>query len=208
VLWLAFFSNTLSFSINFHSSSIIETLKAAEGTCVLYFYFDFRDDRKQSVAALLSSLVFQLSTTSSELYTILLDNRKKRVSSLTPTTSFLLQCLEAMIRACKELFVVIDAIDECHEPQMRRELFSVLNKLVDLKVDGVRYLVTTRDEPDIRAAMASLATHQLFLGDVQEHRSDLAMYIRQTLEDPFYFPWPEEIKTRAEASLNARADGM
>jgi len=196
--------------IDLSSFVIIERLLADQSLSVpvVHFYFDFRKDQNQTVLALLSSLVFQLSTRSPALNQILLATRKKYSSALAPTSTILSHCLESLLRACNGAFIIIDAIDECHELGLHQELFSALQSILRLEINNIRILVTSRNEPEIRAVMEPLATHQIFLQDIQGHHADLSSYIRHCLSEPFYYSWPEEVKRHAESFLISRASGM
>ena len=76
VIWFVFFYSLLAFycSLFFASSSIIQDIMAECETgyaIMAYFYFDFKDLKKQTCRDLLLSLVSQLSTCSSSCCNVL-----------------------------------------------------------------------------------------------------------------------------------------
>jgi hypothetical protein len=81
-----------------------------------YFYFDFKDLKKQTCRDLLLSLVSQLSTRSSPFCEIL--HRVYQVhdeGTRQPSDDTLKECLKQMLRLPGRgpIFIVLDALDEC-----------------------------------------------------------------------------------------------
>jgi hypothetical protein len=205
------------------SSCIIDILAANSSSelCVAYFYFDFKDEKKKSLSGLLSSLVFQLSASSRECFDIL-RNARARVQKmnnntfskihahahLRPTDDMLIEYLEAMLRASSEIFIVLDALDECPEVKRASDVFPFLQRLVALEIRGVHILVTSRPESDIRRHMNQIASHCLDLHTMHEHSTDLALYISHELSLEIYADWPQHVRLHAEKMLFEKARGM
>ncbi|KAI0030114.1 hypothetical protein K488DRAFT_72460 [Vararia minispora EC-137] len=192
------------------SSCIIEALSSETEATVLYFYFDFKETKKQTIIGLLSSLVFQLGTLSPQCHNILRTTRKEHRSRLKPNKDILFSCLENMLRVSSKIFVVIDALDECPEPDRYRGngLFPTLRRLRNLGIDGLHLLMTSRPEHDIKEFMSGLYTHSLDIHSASGHAGDLARYIDQELLHPSYSKWPHHIKSLAKEILNSKANSM
>ncbi|KAI0026802.1 hypothetical protein K488DRAFT_75064 [Vararia minispora EC-137] len=148
------------------SSCIIEALSSETEATVLYFYFDFKESKKQTVIGLLSSLVFRLATLSPQCHSILRTTHKEHCSHLKPNKDILFSCLENMLRVPSKTFIVIDALDECPEPDRYKGLFPILRRLHNLGINGLHLLMTSRPEHDIKQFMTSTSTRQKAMREI------------------------------------------
>ena len=81
-----------------------------------YYYFDFRDVKKQDCYGFLSSLVLQLSAESDSCYNILFKLYSDNTRGIRkPTISALKKCLTDMLSLPEQgpFYIIIDALDEC-----------------------------------------------------------------------------------------------
>src|SRR5258708_32056885 len=135
----------------------IEDMRTAGLAMMAYYYFDFRDIKKQDRYGLLSSLVSQLSAESdscnqvlSQLYSGHAGGTRK------PTTSMLTKCLKDMLNLPGQgpIYVIVDALDECPNffgrPSAREEVLELIEELVNLKLPNLHLCVASRPEMDIR----------------------------------------------------------
>ncbi|KAJ7286557.1 hypothetical protein C8J57DRAFT_1708816 [Mycena rebaudengoi] len=84
-----------------------------------YFYFDFRDDKKQLVDTMLRSVVFQLSGQSLNPYAALNSQYEKLSQGQTlPTTQELLNILDGLLLEFHSTYIVLDALDECRDTDL------------------------------------------------------------------------------------------
>jgi len=122
----------------------IEVRHAAGLATVAYYYFDFRDAKKQDCYGLLSSLISQLSAESDSCYNVLsqlysANNRGTR----TPNISALKNCLMSMLSLPGQglIYIIVDALDECpnfsRTPAAREKVLELIEELVDLKLPNV-----------------------------------------------------------------------
>ncbi|KAJ7286590.1 hypothetical protein C8J57DRAFT_1664818 [Mycena rebaudengoi] len=107
------------------SSTVIRKLlhdrpPSDHGTAAMgYFYFDFRDDKKQLVDTMLCSLVFQLSGQSLNPYAALNSQYEKLSRGQTfPTTQELLNILDELLLEFHRTNIVLDALDECRDTDL------------------------------------------------------------------------------------------
>src|SRR6266576_3798195 len=143
----------------------IQCMHAAGLATLAYYYFDFRDVKKQDLYGLLSSLLSQLSAESDSYYEVLsklyVDNAG---GTRKPTRSALSECLKDMLNLPGQgkIFLVIDAIDECPNfsgtPSAREEVLELIEELVEFELSNVHLCVTTRPEIDIRAVLEPLTS--------------------------------------------------
>ena len=194
----------------------IEGLHAAGLATMAYYYFDFRDVKKQDLYGLLSSLILQLSTDSDSCYDILsrlyLDNAR---GIRKPTISALKKCLTDMLSLPGQAptYIIVDALDECPNssgtPSAREEVLNLINELVDLKLPNVHLCVASRPEMDIRMALEPLASLKISLHDQVGQKEDIIEYIKSVVRsDRSMRRWTEEDKQLVIDTLSDGADGM
>jgi hypothetical protein len=183
-----------------------------------YFYFDFKDLRKQTCHDLLLSLVTQLSTDSSPCCDIL--HRVYKVhkdGAQQPSDDTLKECLKEMLRllAQGQVFLVLDALDECPDssglPPPRSEVLQFVKELVDLRLRGLYICATSRPEIDIRAVLQPLAFRSVSLHDESGQKSDISDYVRSVVNSSpstAMRRWRADDKNLVIETLTERADGM
>ena len=183
-----------------------------------YFYFDFKDLRKQTCHDLLRSLVFQLTTDSSPCCDILHRVYKAhKDGTQQPSDVTLKECLKEMLRllALGQVFLVLDALDECPYssglPPPRSEVLQLVKELVDLRLPGLYICATSRPEVDIRAVLQPLAFRSVSLHDESGQKADIADYVRSVVNSPTSAAmrrWRAYDKELVIETLTERADGM
>ena len=191
-------------------------MKAAGLATMIYYYFDFRDLKKQDVYGLLSSLISQLSAESDSCYDILsrlyLDHgrgvRKPDIDALTRCTKDMLS-----LSGQSPIYVVVDGLDECPNlsgtPSAREEVLDLIEELVDLKLPNVHLCVASRPEMDIRTVLEPLTSLQVSLHDESGQKKDIIAYIKSVVRsDRSMRRWRVEDKQLVIDSLSNRADGM
>ena len=161
-----------SFKLSASSSIIhqVEHLREAGLALTAYFYFDFRDSKKQEATGLLTSIVTQLSAKSDACHNTLFSLYSNYdAGSLRPGDDALLSCLETMLKTEGRpiVYIIIDGVDECPNDSgvnsPREWVLDLMNKLVELHLPNVRICATSRPEADIRAVLASSASHTVSL---------------------------------------------
>jgi len=139
---------------------------AAGLATMAYYYFDFRDVKKQDCYGLLSSLVSQLSADSDSCYDILsqlyLDHSR---GTRKPSISALKKCMTEMLGLPGQgpIYIIIDGVDECPNfpgmPSDREKVLKLIDELVNLKLPNVHLCVAGRPEMDIRIVLEQLTGH-------------------------------------------------
>ena len=201
------------------SSAIIQDvqdMQAAGLAMMAYYYFDFRDVKKQDRYGLLSSFLSQLSAESDSYYEALsqlyIDNGG---GTRKPTRSALLKCLKDMLSlpGRGEIFLIIDALDECPNfsgtPSAREEVLELIEELVDLELPNVHVCVTSRPEIDIRTVLEPLTSLKISLHDEIGQKEDILEYIKSVVgSDRRMRKWIEEDRQLVIDTLSDKADGM
>jgi hypothetical protein len=203
------------------SSSVIQDIMAVcetGSTIMAYFYFDFKDLKKQTCHDLLLSLVSQLSTRSSSCCDILhLVYEVHDKGTRQPSDDILKECLKQMLTLQNQgpIFIVLDALDECPDtsglPPPRSEVLQLVKELVDLRLRGLHICATSRPEVDIRAVLEPLAFRSVSLQDESGQKADISDYIRSVVNSSPSIAmrrWRADDKNMVIKMLTERADGM
>lgn len=175
-------------------------------TAYALFYFSFSDDRKQSDIDLLRSLVAQLSQREPGLSILrqLYENTSRSAPGLDDLEKTLLAC----IGSYEQVFVLMDALDECPDEHNHRE--NVLNLIQRLtsKAANLKIFATSREVSTILEAMKILGCESFGI-DIQAVNSDIQMYVSTQLSsDRNFNKFDPVTRNVIEETLVAKADGM
>jgi hypothetical protein len=183
-----------------------------------FFFFDFKDIRKQDARALLSSFIVQLGSRSPAFHDILYDFYSTHYNgSQQPSTDSLMKCLEDMLEAPGgvPIYLILDALDECPNtsgiPSSLYQVLSVVKKLVKLNPPNLHLCITSRPEVEIRASLEPLTSTSncISLHDQSGQRIDIHNFIRAVVySDENMRRWRDEDKQLVIETLSERADGM
>jgi hypothetical protein len=206
--------------IKFLSSSAIiqdiEGMRAAGLATMAYYYFDFRDDKKQDCYGLLSSLLSQLSAKSDSCSDVLSQLHSNHACGTgKPTTSALTKCMKDMLSLPGQgrIYIIIDALDECPDvsgtPSAREEVLELVEELAGLKLSNVHLCVASRPEIDIRKSLEHLEPLQISLHDESGQKDDIIEYIKSVVHsDRKMRSWRDDDKQLVTEVLSEKADGM
>jgi hypothetical protein len=191
-------------------------MHAAGSATMAYYYFDFRDIKKQDCYGLLSSLILQLSAESDSCYTILSQFYSDHGRGIRkPVIDALKKCLTNMLSQPGKAptYILIDAVDECPNfsgmPSAREEVLGLIEEIVDLKLPNMHLCVASRPEMDIRMVLEPLTSLKISLHDESGQKEDIIQYIKSVIHsDRSMRRWKEEDKQLVVDALSDRADGM
>ncbi|KAJ7608285.1 ankyrin repeat-containing domain protein [Mycena polygramma] len=91
-----------------------------------YFYFDFRDEKKQLPENMLRSIIMQLSEQSPNPYSVLNEQFKSCHGQVFPPYGDLLAMLDTILSQFTGAYIVLDALDECSEHDQLVQFISTL----------------------------------------------------------------------------------
>ncbi|KAH7088079.1 ankyrin repeat-containing domain protein [Paraphoma chrysanthemicola] len=198
----------------FLSCTIIEHLRhhceAKTTSGLAYFYFDFRDAQKKNIGSMLRCLLRQLlqqlkevSPTLDALMSSFIDQRSQ------PSTPDLLEMLRHTIAGFQDVYVVLDALDECKH---RKDFLEVLATVYSWQPRRPHLLVTSRKERDIEDILAHFINKQATISlQNEEVDRDIQHYVQQRLsDDPSLAKWRKDasIVQQIESALMNGAHGM
>ncbi len=191
-------------------------MHAAGLATMAYYYFDFRDIRKQDCYGLLSSLVSQLSADSDACYNVLSKLYSENIDGTRkPDVDALKECMTDMLslRGQGPIYIIIDAIDECPNfpgrPSAREEVLELIKELVNLELPSVHLCVASRPEMDIRTVLEPLTTLKISLHDEIGQKDDIIEYIKSVVRSDWSMRrWREEDQNLVVETLSNKANGM
>jgi hypothetical protein len=190
----------------------------AGNASMAYFYFDFRDVKKQGLRDLLPSLLTQLSASSVPRYNILSDLYLAHgEGTKQPSDSILAECLKKMLTLSDQrpTYLIIDALDESSNasgiPSPRERVLNLLKELVELHLPNLHICATSRPEIDIRDVLEPLTTRRVSLHDQTGQKRDIVDYVKSVVystSEPIMRRWKTQDKELVIEVLSDRADGM
>jgi hypothetical protein len=194
----------------------VDEMHAAGLATMAYYYFDFRDVKKQDCYGLLASLISQLSVESDSCFSFLsqlYSNHGRGIRK--PDIDALKKCLTDMLSLPGQapIYIIVDAVDECPNlsgtPSAREEVLGLVEELVDLKLQNVHLCVASRPEIDIRVVLDPLTSLKISLHDESGQKEDIIKYIKFVVRsDRTMRRWREEDQTLVIDTLSQNADGM
>ena len=181
-----------------------------------YYYFDFRDVKKQDGYGLLSSIILQLSAESDSCFNILSQLYSDNSRGIRkPDFDALKKCMMDMLSLPGQgpIYLIVDALDECPNfsgtPSAREEVLELIEELVDLKLSNVHLCVASRPEIDIRIVLEPLTSLKISLHDESGQKEDIIAYIKSVVHsDRKMRRWREGDQNLLIDTLSQNADGM
>ena len=191
-------------------------MQESSSALLVYYYFDFRDRTKRDVKGLLTSVLTQLANVSEKCWTILSQfHTTCKYGSEQPSEAALGQCLDRMLDLPEQVYIIVDALDECPNhictPSAREIVLGFVENLVQANHSNVSVCVTSRPEPDITSILDPLTTQErrVSLHEENGQKEDINRYIRSFVQtDRKMQRWREEEKKRVIETLSERAGGM
>ncbi len=180
-----------------------------------YYYFDFRDDKKQDCFGMLSSLVSQLSAESDSCYEILSKLYSDKSHGIRkPSIGALKKCMKDMLSQPGQgpIYVIVNGLDECPNssgmPSARREVLELIKELVGLELPNVYLCVASRPEIDVRMVLASLEPVEISLDDEVGQKADIIAFIEYAVRSNSMPDWTEKDQMLVINTLSQKANGM
>ena len=194
----------------------IEGMRTAGLANMAYYYFDFRDVKKQDRYGLLSSLVFQLSAELDSCYRVLSQLFSYHTNGARkPTTGALTKCLKDMLSLPGQgpIYIIVDALDECPDvsgnPSAREEVLELIQEFVGLKLPNLHLCVASRPEIGIKKILEPLEPLQISLHDESGQKEDIIEYIKFVVHsDKKMRSWKDKDKELVVEMLSEKAEGM
>ncbi|SCO87596.1 uncharacterized protein FRV6_11723 [Fusarium oxysporum] len=173
---------------------------------IAFFFFTFNDESKQDASAMLRALVLQLSGQLNDNHTFL-SRLHDSYRNASPPDPALLDCLHHLVRAFKDVYIVLDALDESPRDKHREGMLQCLAELRAWSEPGLHLIVSSRDEVDIREELSALSEETIKMKNHSIDR-DISSFISEHLRNNRRLRKWEEHHARIEAALTTRAQGV
>jgi hypothetical protein len=167
-------------------STIIEYMtqfcKLHPSSKIAFYYFDFRDSRKQTLSSLLRSVILQFCSQKyllpDEVVSLYekFDNLRQ-----DPTVDDLSSVYLSLLCEPGETYLVIDALDE-YTPKERESFYKTVIGRCSPRGLSFNLLITSRKERDIEEALKDVVQHTICIQRAAVD-ADVRLYIRKAIAD-------------------------
>ncbi|CAM1509295.1 Fc.00g030340.m01.CDS01 [Cosmosporella sp. VM-42] len=173
---------------------------------IAFFFFTFNDESKQDASAMLRALILQLSSQLADNHS-LLSRLHDSYRNASPPDPALIDCLHQLVRAFKDVYIVLDALDESPRSKHRDNMLQCLAELRAWSEPGLHIIVSSRDEVDIREDLEALPKETIKMKNDSIDR-DIASFISEHLHKNRRLRKWDEHHARIETALTTRAKGV
>ena len=187
----------------------MQTTSIADEGHVAYHFFDFNDPAKQTIEGMLRSLVFQVAVLSETipkpLEALYSRHHKDRGLATEPIVGEWFSTLLALMEGKDAFYIVIDALDECHD---EGQLAETIDSLASRSPVSTRWLVTSQisDKASSFRHYSGFQTLQIESSAVDH---DIATFLNAILEnDPKLRHFVSSAKKLIRSTIQAKARGM
>jgi hypothetical protein len=163
---------------------------------------------------MLSSLIVQLCGCRPDSPQPLLDLAKYKDTKTRPDLDTLETTLRATSVDFENVYLIIDALDECPEvDEERQTLLASLLRMYRWEEPGLHLLLTSRKEKDIDDELRPLFDSEYAVEmDLEVYKDsvnhDIGIFVDERLETSKMKKWPEETRELIRSTLIAKADAM
>jgi hypothetical protein len=173
---------------------------------IAFFYFTFNDESKRDESAMLRALLLQLSTQLQDGYVDLTGLYDSYKTGTVPSQS-LIMYLRRLIERFREVFIILDALDESPRDGPRVQVLDALEVMRKWGFQGLHLFVTSRDERDINESFDLSANQQLAMQNPGTEK-DITDFISGRLDTDRRLQKWRKYRDRIQGSLASRAEGV
>ncbi|KAI9775931.1 MAG: hypothetical protein M1839_000720 [Geoglossum umbratile] len=205
------------------SSTIIHkinsTISEEELGVLAYYYISFRDKESQEVYPLVCSLLTQLvrglvrEVRPGQYYlpTAFRNLYDKYQPASEPTMEDLIATFQGISGESKEIYIVIDALDECPLQRDREDIIKFLKEFSLCVQSSMHILITSREEKDIKDTINEVLGEKCHRVSIQNKRvnDDIRVYLQTSMaEDSVFRKWPRQVQDKVIEHLMEKANGV
>jgi hypothetical protein len=175
-------------------------------TTYAIFYFSFSDEHKQSDGDLLRSLVAQLGWREPGLSMLrqAYENPKRSVPGPDELEKILFNSIESF----GNIYLLMDALDECPEDHETRQLVLERVERLTNSASNLKIFATSRELPSIRESMEALGSSPLRIA-TSTVDADIRIYVANQLSgDRGFRRFGTTTLDLVESTIAKKADGM
>jgi hypothetical protein len=174
-------------------------LAPSETYGVAYIYFSYKEQLHQKPIDVLTSLVKQLAYQLSSPLKHLIEKLEKTAFTNDEMYTVLIE----ITKSFRQTFVILDALDECHQRNQRKILLPMFHRMGK---SGIKLFATSRSDPDdIEDSFASISNIE-----ISAQKEDIKCYIYQRIREyPRARLWlGPQLEDQIISTLIDAADGM
>lgn len=154
--------------------------RRAQGRALGFFFFTFNDSSKQDASGLLRALLLQLSGQIPGV-----DEDLARLKEICNHGTAPVQTLTAYLREAisrsSQVYILLDALDECPIDSTRSEVLSVIRTIRGWTLPGLHLLITSRVVPDIQHGLGDTSGKSVEMKNTGIDQ-DIRDYVSRQLE--------------------------
>lgn len=188
-----------------HVQNICSSDEGPVSFCI-YYYFDFKDRRRQNLDGFIRSALAQFcqqnTTIPREVMDLYTDRGRK---GRDPTLASLVETLLMLLKQSENTYIVLDALDESRE---QKEVLQLISRIKEGYGYSANILITSRMERQIQTGLQYLSTWEICLHGPQVHRDIQTLVNRVLVTDPVLSKRPVQLKKEIEQALVNGASGM
>lgn len=158
---------------------------------IAFFYCKNGDPEKKTLISFMKAVLSQLVTQQDHLIPYYHDEGVRSGEVSLQSTKLCKNLLRHMLLNIPKAFLVIDGLDECEDAERRliMDFLSEVINLCDSKTPGkVRVLILSRDEPDIRRALAIATVVRVGRKDTLQDIKSYVQYHAGQVQQKFELP--------------------
>ncbi|KAF2141544.1 uncharacterized protein K452DRAFT_250225, partial [Aplosporella prunicola CBS 121167] len=191
--------------------TVIQHLRQTHHTTnstIMYYFCDYKNIKSQSARKVFQTILANLCQQCLEAQEIVESLfQRYRGRNLVCPVGTLRDTLRSCLLRLPKSFIVIDALDECSEPE---ELLEKLQPLLDGQL-GLNLFLTSRKLDNISSYMNHPRIQQCSLA-AESHSKDISCYVKAQLDNRLRKNkeklWDQKLRVQIEEELCSKADGM
>ena len=173
---------------------------------VAFFYFTFNDQSKQDEMGMLRALLIQLSHQRRDGPADLAQLHERYRTGIPPS-SVLLDYLRRLVERFNNVYIMLDALDECPLKGRRKYVLDALETMRNWGVQSLHLFVTSRNESDIRESLDHPRVQEVNVHNNAMDR-DINDFVASRLDKDRRLLKLRPYREKVQKSLAARAKGM
>ncbi|KAF2176092.1 hypothetical protein K469DRAFT_608330, partial [Zopfia rhizophila CBS 207.26] len=163
---------------------------------VVYYYFDFTDKKQQTLASFLKSIIYQLASVEEIISESVVALYNQHGGLQEPKSDELLVVLMSELALPRRIYLLIDALDECSKDERQKFFNGFLKHSL---ATHLNILITSRKEPDIKAAINGTFLHNICIQSSVVD-SDVRTHVSNAISgDPIFQKWKPAIQQVLDA---------
>ncbi|KAF8850333.1 hypothetical protein BDZ45DRAFT_679851 [Acephala macrosclerotiorum] len=184
-------------------------------TAVVYWYFSFTDKEKQNLSSVLCSFIADICSNRRDTPEELIEAyRRCNFGHQKPDFEALKYMLKSVVDGFENIYLIVDALDECQKAENQREIFlGLLGEIVaSWQLQSLHLLVTSRRELDIQESFSSFpdlpCTFANLSVEGRRVERDIMKFLEHRLQHQTFRAWKPSLKESVKQDLAKKADGM